>query len=309
MPAPTLVVLNPASRNGATGARWRAIEARVRKALGPLEVAATQGPRDAVRIAREAALAGAGRLVVAGGDGTTGEVVTGLLEAGRAGACELALLPLGTGGDLARGLGVPHDLEAALTRIRVGGSRRVDAGRARYTAPDGTLREAAFLNVASLGMSGLVTQLVNQAPKALGGRVSFLIGTLRGLARWRSRQVKLRLDGELVHDGPLHLATAANGQYFGGGMRVAARASMSDGLLDVVIVQDASKLTLLRKLPGFYSGAHLDDPLVRCLRGRCLEAEAAPGDVVTEIDGEPLGTLPARYEIVPGAITLVGMDA
>ena len=309
MPCPTLVVLNPASRNGATGARWRAIEPRVRSALGPLDVSPTLAPRDAVRIAREAALAGVRRLVVAGGDGTTGEVVTGLLDSGRADDCELALLPLGTGGDLARGLGIPHDLETALSRIAGGKTRRVDAGRARFTAPGGGTAEAGFLNVASLGMSGLVTQLVNEAPKALGGRVSFLIGTLRALARWKSRPVRLCLDGQVIHDGPLHLATAANGQYCGGGMRVAARASLDDGLLDVVIVPDLSKLELLARLPGFYSGAHLDDPAVRCLRGRCLEASAEPGEVYTEIDGEPLGTLPARYEIVPRAITLVGVDA
>jgi diacylglycerol kinase family enzyme len=84
---------------------------------------------------------------------------------------------------------------------------------------------------------------------------------------------------------------------------------MDDGLLDVVIIPDLTKRELLWKLPGFYGGAHLDDPAVRCLQGRCLEAEAAPGEVPTEIDGEPLGALPARYEILPRAITLVGADA
>jgi diacylglycerol kinase (ATP) len=158
-------------------------------------------------------------------------------------------------------------------------------------------------------MSGLVTRLVNEAPKALGGRVSFLIGTLRALVRWQSQPVTLKLDGQIVHEGRLHLATAANGQYFGGGMRVAAQAKMDDGLFDVVIIPDLSKLELLRRLPLLYTGAHLDVPSVRCLRGRRLEAEAAPGSVHTEIDGECLGTLPACYEIVPGAITLVGAHA
>ncbi|CAG0952645.1 diacylglycerol kinase (ATP) [Myxococcaceae bacterium] len=309
MPPSTVVVLNPASRNGATGARWLAIEAKVRAALGPLEVEPTRGPRDAVRIAREAGRAGVRRLIVAGGDGTAGEVATGLLDSGRSEDCEVALLPLGTGGDLARGLGVPRDLDTALERIAAGKRRRVDAGRARYTAPDGGTEEVGFLNVASLGMSGLVTQLVNETPKTLGGRVSFLVGTLRALVRWRSRPVRLVLDGEVVHEGPLHLATAANGKCFGGGMHVAPRAEIDDGLLDVVIVDDLPKLVLLAKLPSLYGGRHLADPAVRSLRGRCLEAFAASRDVYTEIDGEPLGTLPARYEIVPRAITLVGVDA
>ncbi len=309
MRRPSLVVLNPKSRNGATGDRWNTIEARVRDVLGPIDVQATRGPRDAERIAREGARAGVQRILVAGGDGTTGEVVTGLLESGLGAACEIGLLPLGTGGDLARGLGVPRELEAALARIATGKKHVVDAGRAEYTAPDGGRRRVAFLNVASLGISGLVTRLVNDAPKALGGRISFLIGTLRALARWQSREVTLRLDGEVIHEGRLHLATAANGQYFGGGMRVAAHAEIDDGLLDVVIIPDLPKLELLRRMPLLYSGAHLDLPVVRCLRGRRLEAEAAPGSVFTEIDGEPLGTLPASYEIAPKAITLVGIDA
>ena len=309
MKGPTLVVLNPMSRNGATGSRWQAIEARVRAALGPIRVEPTRGPRDAERIAREGVLAGAARIVVAGGDGTTGEVVTGLLDARLGGACEIALLPLGTGGDLARGLGVPRGLDAALARIAAGKTRLVDAGRAEFMAPGGERQRVAFLNVASLGLSGLVTRLVNEAPKTFGGRVSFLLGTLRALARWQSQPVTLRLDGELIHEGRLHLATAANGQYFGGGMHVAAGAAIDDGLFDVVIIPDIPKLELLRRLPLLYSGKHLELPNVRCLRGRRLEADAAPGIVYTEIDGEPLGTLPASYEIVPGAITLVGVGA
>ncbi|MCC6639926.1 MAG: diacylglycerol kinase family lipid kinase [Deltaproteobacteria bacterium] len=303
----TVVVLNPKSKNGATGRRWRAIEPRARAALGPIDVEATRGPRDAERIAGEAARAGVRRIVVAGGDGTTGEVVTGLLEAGAGSACEIALLPLGTGGDLARGLGVPRDVGEALARIAAGKTRRVDAGRAEYTARDGERRRVAFLNVASLGMSGLVTRLVNEAPKTFGGRVSFLAGTLRALAQWRSQPVTLRLDGAVVHDGPLHLATAANGAYFGGGMHVAPNAAIDDGLLDVVIIGDVSKAELLRRLPLLYRGAHVGLPNVRSLRGRRLEADAAPGGVWTEIDGEPLGTLPAAYEILPGAVTLAGV--
>jgi diacylglycerol kinase (ATP) len=130
MSRPTLVILNPKSRNGATGSRWREIELRVRDVLGPIEVQPTRGPRDAERIAREALENGATRIVVAGGDGTTGEVVTGLLDAGPSHACEIGLLPLGTGGDLGRGLGIPYALEAALARIAGGVTRRVDAGRA-----------------------------------------------------------------------------------------------------------------------------------------------------------------------------------
>jgi YegS/Rv2252/BmrU family lipid kinase len=306
MSARTLIVLNPRSRSGITGRRFAALEPRVRAALGPLEVQCTRGPRDAERIAREAARSGVERIVIAGGDGTTSEVVTGLLGAGLAGQVELALLPLGTGGDLLRTLGIPRDLDAALARIASGRAVPIDAGRAWYRDPAGREASSYFLNVASLGMSGLVTELVNRVPKWLGGRTSFLLGTLHALARWRNLPVRLRLDGELVHEGPLVLATAANGRYFGGGMHVAPHARPDDGLLDVVVVPDLPKLRLLASLHTLYLGTHLAVRGVFERRGRRLEAEPLGEPPATELDGEPLGGLPACYEVLSGAVRVVG---
>jgi diacylglycerol kinase (ATP) len=309
VPAQTLAIVNPASRNGATGRRWEAIEGRLREVVAGLEVERTRGPRDAERIAREAARAGVERLVVAGGDGTTSEVVSGLLSAELGGSVALAILPLGTGGDLARTLAVPRDLEAAVAAIQRGKTRRVDAGRLRYTARDGSRRTAYFLNVASFGISGLVDELVNAAPKALGGRVSFLIGTLRALVRYRARDVRISVDGAPVHAGPCVLAAVANGRYFGGGMQIAPEARPDDGSFDVVVVPGLSKARLIAHLPSLYAGRHLERPEVSLFRGRRVDAEAEPGTIWLDVDGEALGTLPASIECLPGAITLFGTSS
>ncbi len=313
MPAATLVIANPRSRSGATGRRIEALRSVLRRRLGEFEIESTRGPRDAERIAREAARAGVERLVVAGGDGTTSEVVTGLLAAGLGDAVQIALLPLGTGGDLARALGVPRDVDAALERIASGSPRRVDAGRARLRVADGSTRETFFLNVASAGLSGLVTALVNEAPKHLGGRVSFLIGTLRGIARFRPLPARVRVDGRVVHEGPLTLATAANGPCFGGGMRVAPNASLDDGVLDLTLIGDVSKGRLLRALPRIYAGTHLDLDAVIGARGASIEIEpldrAAIAELRIEIDGEPLGFAPAAFDVMPKALTLIGVGA
>jgi YegS/Rv2252/BmrU family lipid kinase len=243
---------------------------------------------------------------VAVGDGTTSEVVSGLLGAELGEYAEVALLPLGTGGDLMRTLEVPHQLDRALEGIAAGGVRKVDAGRVRYTDRSGGERTAHFLNVTSFGVSGLITELVNRATKAFGGQVSFLLGTLRGITRYRPEEVRIRVEGELVHDGPLVLGTAANGRFFGGGMHVAPRAEPADGLFDAVVVPGFSRVRLLRELPRIYRGTHLEVPEVSLHRGQCIEAEAAPGKVWVEIDGEPLGTLPARIEVLPAAISVLG---
>ncbi len=110
----------------------------------------------------------------------------------------------------------------------------------------------------------------------------------------------------MVHSGPLVLAAAANGRYFGGGMRVAPEARLDDGLFDVVVIGDVPKRTLLAKLPRLYAGTHLQDPICRFVRGRVIEAEAVPGEVLLDVDGAPLGSLPARLEMPPGALAVIG---
>jgi YegS/Rv2252/BmrU family lipid kinase len=305
----TLVVVNPASRGGATRRRFERILPRVRDALGAVEVEWTRTPRDAERIAREGVRAGVERVVVAGGDGTMSEVASGILAADLARYVEVALLPLGTGGDLRRTLGVPLEVDAALAEIARGERRSVDAGRVRYRDRAGRDATVHFVNVASLGISGLTTELVNRAPKAFGGRVSFLLGTLRAIAAYSPLLVELRLDGALVHDGPLVLATAANGRYFGGGMEIAPLARLDDGLLDVVVVPGFGKLRLAAELPRIYRGTHLAVAGVAAHRGRVLDAAPRGEAPWLEVDGEPLGRLPARFEVLPGALTLVGCAA
>jgi len=307
--ARTLVVVNPKSRGGATGRGWAAVEAKLRDALGPVEIERTRGPRDAERIAREGVRAGADLVIAAGGDGTASEVVSGILGAGLGGYAELALLPLGTGGDLARTLGLTGSLDDAIARIARGKARPIDAGRANFVARDGREIATHFVNIASLGVSGLVTQLVNEAPKRFGGRVSFFLGTVRAIARWQPAPVAIRLDGATVHEGPLHLAAVANGRYFGGGMHVAPAARIDDGLFDLVVFRgDGGKGRLLRKFPLLYSGRHLGLAEVSQRRGVVVEV-GSDAELWLEIDGEPLGRAPARFECLPGALRLRGIDA
>jgi len=90
------VIVNPRSRNGATGRRWGSLEQKLRAEFGAFESEFTRGPRDAERIAREGVRAGMERVLVAGGDGTLNEVASGLLGAGLGGYAQVGILPLGT---------------------------------------------------------------------------------------------------------------------------------------------------------------------------------------------------------------------
>jgi diacylglycerol kinase family enzyme len=147
---------------------------------------------------------------------------------------------------------------------------------------------------------------VSRSPGLLGGRASFLLGALRAIARHRSEPVRVRVDGRVVHEGPLVLGAAANGRFFGAGMCIAPDARTDDGLFDAVVVRAMGRARLLRKLPLIYRGAHLADPAVGAWQGRVVEAESLGAPVPLELDGEPLGLLPARLEVLPAALVLIG---
>ena len=298
------MILNPASRGGRR-AGWAEFEARLVGALGALEVERTRGPGDAARLAREAARAGVSRVLVAGGDGTLSEAVNGLLAAGLGNAVELGLLPFGTGSDFARALGMPADPAQAVEVLASGKPRPVDAGRLRSIDAQGRERTVWFANEVSAGVSAQVVSNVKRGLRWLGGRAAFQWATLRALVAYSPAELVVRVDGAIAFEGPAALAVAANGGWFGGGMHVAPAARLDDGLLDAVVVRGLAGARLLPKLRKLYTGDHVSDPAVCCLRGREISIEARAGEVPLEADGELAGCLPACIEVLPGALTLL----
>jgi diacylglycerol kinase (ATP) len=302
------VIANPASGAGRTLRALPRLEPRLVAAIGPFERAWTKGPRDAERLAREAVRAGVDRLVVAGGDGTAAEVVSGLLGASLGSYAEIAFLPLGTGADFHRTLDIPRKPEDAIAALASGKGRRIDVGFARYVDESGEERTSHFLNVASAGLSGVVTRHV-RGSKALGARLAFLIGTLVGLVTFRASALRIRVDGSSVFEGDAALAAVANGRYFGGGMHVAPEARPDDGLLDLVLVPALPKRVLVTRLPRLYRGTHLSVPGVALYRGRRVELEPIGEPALGEIDGEPVARLPMTVEVRPGALQVWGAGA
>lgn len=309
MPAKTLVVVNPHSAGGRTGRRFRRLEPRLRATLGNFEAQRTLGHRDAERIARDAVCGGVERIVVAGGDGTVSEVVSGLLAADVEHDCVLGILPMGTGRDLPRTLGIPADLKGAVDALGRGTTRQVDASRVTYRDSSGGRRSVYSINVTSFGLSGLTVERVSHAPHFLGGSFAFLVGALASITRYRCRSVRILADGREVFDGPIVLGAVANGRYFGGGMFIAPDALPDDGRLDLVVVREMSKGGLVASLPSLYRGTHLANPAVSVIRASRVEAYPS-GDETSptwiDVDGEGLGVLPLEIEVMPRRITLLG---
>jgi diacylglycerol kinase family enzyme len=165
----------------------------------------------------------------------------------------------------------------------------------------------AFVNVASVGISGAVDERVERGPKWLGGKAAFLLGTVGAALVYRNIPMDVDVDGQPWHRGPVLLAAIANGQFMGGGMQIAPAADVRDGLLDIVVVGDVTRGKFLSLFPKVYSGAHVGLAEVRAGRGRSVTIRAlrAQKPVLVDVDGETPGYLPLSARIFPGALQLV----
>lgn len=303
----TVVIVNPKSQGGAVGRRWPEIAESIARVL-PFDDVQTKGPGDATLLARQALRGGASRVIALGGDGTINEVVSGFFdEEGQVLAPEatFGLLPYGTGGDFRRTVGVPRDLTEAAKVIVAGHRRKLDVGRLTYRDAEGRERLRMFANIASFGVSGVVDRLVNESGKKLG-KLSFALATARATWSYKNQRVELVFDEQASSRLELTINTVAvaNGRFFGGGMKVAPDAEVDDGAFDVVAMGDFGFGDLLRSGRRLYQGTHLTMDKVSHRRARVVEAAPIdPGAVVElDVDGENLGRLPARFELVPAAV-------
>ena len=284
------ILMNPASAGGkplrvlpepreldAAGAEHRVVE--------------TRDMAHATHAAREAR--GRGEVVVAlGGDGLVGKLAGALR-----GSTPLGVVPAGRGNDFARALGIPEDVGGA-TRVLLDGVRkaldlgeangrpvrvhRVDRLRLRRE-PDRERREARERQP---------RLRVRRDPRAVA---------------WKPTRFTVRLDGR-EHRFEGYTVAAANTGYYGGGMNMAPGADPSDGLLDVIMVEQVSKLRFLANLPKVFKGTHVDQDAVKVERAREVEIAAdRPFDVYA--DGDPLTTLPATVRLVRGGLSVIAPRA
>ncbi|HEU5477198.1 MAG TPA: diacylglycerol kinase family protein [Gaiellaceae bacterium] len=290
MSTKTVFLVNPASGNGATGKRWPQLRRRAAELGLHGEEVLSEFPGN---LAEAAGGAQGSLLVVVGGDGTVNEVVNGVAGTD----AEIAVLPCGTGQDFGRTHGVPGRFDAAVRTALDGETKAIDLGRVVWE--DGTSR--FFANVASVGMSGAVARRANAMTKALGGRLTFFYALTREFLVWQNARVTVELEGGVVREGAMHDVIVANGRYHAGGMKLAPDARQDDGAFDVVLIGDVTKLDFVTTAPKLYTGRYLSHPKIELLRSATVGIEATE-PLPLELDGEPIGMTPARFEVVPSAL-------
>ncbi len=280
------LLVSPDAGRGAAAAAGGDVRAAL--AAEGVEVVDITG-RDAAaseEAARSAVAAGAGRLVVVGGDGLAHLAVQAVAGSDTV----LGVVPVGTGNDFAGALGLPSDpVEAA--RMAVGDAHPLDAIR---------VGERWVASVATAGFSVDVNERANRM-RFPRGPSRYTVATLLQLPALRARGVTLTVD-DVPHEVDLTLLAVANTSDFGGGMKICPTADPGDGLLDITVVERLGRIELLRFFRLVFDGRHLDHPKVTTLRGRRVTVDG--DDLAIWGDGEPVTTAAATLEAIPAALKI-----
>jgi diacylglycerol kinase (ATP) len=290
------VIRNPFSGRGAGEAAWSGVEEQLRQALGSrlVSIEATKAAGTGKTQARELARAGIEIIVGAGGDGTITDVMQGVLGTDSA----LALIPQGTGNDFSRTLGIGTDLARAVQTIANGNIQSVDVGHWQQECAEGH-----FLNVAGCGFDSMVADRINHGYRKLSGKSAYLAAMVGTLMSYRPSELTITVDGDLISQRAM-LCAIANAQSYGGGMKVAPTASITDGLLDLVLVGEFGRIEFLRAFPRVLKGTHLTHPKVTHRQFRELEITSEPA-IPFLVDGELVGAMTTRVTVLPGSLRLV----
>lgn len=276
--------------------RWPAVESALREALGDRLVAvqATTGP--ATARAQAAALAGQGVQVVAaaGGDGTIGQVMQGVLGS----TASLAVVPLGTGNDTSRMLGFGTDWRAAVAATAAGKTLTIDV--AHWQKGD---HEGHFINAAGCGFDAAVAERINHGYRWLRGTGAYIGAVVQTLLTYQATELTIEVDGEQMRDKAM-LCALANARSYGGGMNIAPTADLTDGFLDLVFVGEVGKADFLKTFPRVFKGTHLSHPAVKHRQFQRLTIESHPPAPFL-VDGELLAPGPVTVTVVPGALSVV----
>ncbi len=233
-------------------------------------------------------------IVAVGGDGTLHQVVNGFFEYGKiinsTGA--LGFLPIGTGCDFARNFGVPQTIEELLLALDKPIIKNIDVGHVKYTSLEGLPTERYFINMLNIGIGGLVAKEVQASMKKWGAFLFYFKDSIKGILKFKACNVIVKgQNQEVIYKESFQNIAIANGIFCGGGMKMAPRAKLSDGLFQGVFVRDRSKITTLYLFGTVYPGYHMRTSHIFAHQSSDFEILISPKEppIYIEADGELLG--------------------
>ncbi len=288
----TKVIVNPYSAFGETGKRWSTIKELIKARIKEFVYEFTEKPKDATKITKDALKSGFERLISVGGDGTLNEIVSGYFENNKPinENAFISILPSGKGNDFIKNFKNPSkNILSSDNEVKI---HSVDS--VLFTQPDGSLKR--FINVASFGFSRYVVDSVLELREKVKSSVAYFWGVFKALKNFRATKIKLTIDGEALVDN-YSIGAIANGKYFAGNMMISPQSSPYDGYLDLILLKEVSKSTLIYLLSRVYSGKHIKSKDVIVLKGKKIKVEPIEGELKGEYDGEIDIKYPAEFLI------------
>jgi YegS/Rv2252/BmrU family lipid kinase len=294
------VIVNP--KAGHTKRDWRKIKTALESVFPLMQVVESHARGEAARLVRAALKDGHLDIIAVGGDGTINEVANGFFENGAPVSPDavLGFVSTGRSGDFRRTFGIPAGYEAAIGRLKQSRIRRLDVGHVACLSPRGEPVGRYFVNAASFGLWARMAARINSARLFGAAFQSFA-----ALAGWHSQRLRLFTDAGYDEIAGITNVAVANGRWFGGGLKVAPAAEPGDGLFDIVVMGGTPRHKLFPLWRSWRNGKEPN----QLRRVRAAHLTVAPtvdthGAVLVEADGESVGTLPATFQILPGAINI-----
>ncbi|XP_013688241.1 sphingoid long-chain bases kinase 2, mitochondrial-like isoform X1 [Brassica napus] len=309
-------VVNPQGANGRTAKEWKKLLPYLRSRLGEdcnICESLTSGPSHAIDITREAIRDGADAVIAVGGDGTLHEVVNGFFwegkpvgnlnsEASHSAALADSVSYVRANLEYILRFIRKNDPCEAVERIAKGIRSRVDVGVIDQEGRDSHY----FINVADVHLSAKAGFYASKYKKF--GNLCYVIGALQAFMGHENRDMRIKVNGGEWEVYPQVTALCVgNAKYFGGGMKITPNADPGNGNLEVVVLQDFKWYDFILKLHKLYNGTHLSVNNVSSRSVQSIEVEeiSESGSIYVQSDGEHLGFLPRKFQVLPGAIDMI----
>jgi diacylglycerol kinase (ATP) len=268
-----------------------------------IAIGETQKVGDAMTMAKTAIAKGTDFIVAVGGDGTINEIVNGIMQSKSPKKPALAVLPLGRGNDFVRTYRVGKDLDQLCNAIKRANFAQVDVGSLTYTGLKGTSESRFFINIADVGIGGVVTQIVSSSRRFFNANFTYTLAIFRSLFSFTYEEMKVRADN-FSFEGDVMSLCMANGKYFGSGLCIAPNADLFDGMAEIVILEKISLWEFIKHLTRVRRGEKIKHPKVYYLQTTtCSISANAPCPL--DVDGEFVGYTPVEMTMLPAAIRML----
>ena len=287
------IILNPTSSRGKSVDHIPTIKAFMETNNLPYDLELTTAPNHATEIAKQAHAEGYTYIIAAGGDGTSNEVLNGIMQANRTSDHQaiFGLLPVGSGNDMAFGVGVRTGIETALEVLRDQNTQVFDVGFVRGgDYPEGRY----FGNGLGVGFDAIVG--FEAAKLKFSGFIGYLVSALKTILLVKPALLRLEIDDQTIESRFL-MISIMNGQRAGGGFMLTPDADTSDGEFSVCIANEMNRLSQLTVLPKFISGDHTNHPKVDLMNAKKVTVTALDGTIPSHIDGETVCEAGQKLEI------------